>query len=142
MNDSYDEEDDGYDDDQYDYDNQNIWYFKFDISQNPSFSKYINDIVNNIINPLDESIMDQIDKAWGINTKNEVVFPVNSWNSNAGKNKPFQYLGSNYNKEPIWKSKYFVVNKINTEYKLHIQKHVVHFLKQPSYYKGLFDILN
>ena len=141
MNDPYDE-DDGYDDDQYNYDNQNIWYFKFDISQNPSFSKYINDIVNNIINPLDESIMDQIDKAWGINNKSESVFPVNSWNSNTGKTKPFQYLGSNYNKEPIWKSKYFVVNKINTEYKLHIQKHVVYFLKQPNYYKGLFDILN
>jgi len=141
MNDPYDE-DDGYDDDQYNYDNQNIWYFKFDISQNPTFSKWINDIVNNIINPLDESIMDQIDKAWGINNKSELVFPVNSWNSNTGKAKPFQYLGSNYNKEPIWKSKYFVINKINSEYKLHIQTHAIHFVTQPSYYKGLFDILN
>ena len=141
MNDPYDDEDDGYDD-QYNYDDANQWYFKFDISQNPTFSKWINDIVNNIINPLDESIMDQIDKAWGINTKSEFVFPVNSWNSNTGKTKPFQYLGSNYNKEPIWKSKYFVINKINSEYKLHIQTHATHFVTQPSYYKGLFDILN
>jgi len=137
MNDPYDE-DDGYDDDQYNYDNQNIWYFKFDVSQNPLFSKWINDIVNNIINPLDEPIIDQIDKA----CKSEFVFPVNSWNSNTGKTKPFQYLGSNYNKEPIWKSKYFVINKINSEYKLHIQTHAIHFVTQPSYYKGLFDILN
>jgi hypothetical protein len=111
MNDPYDDEDDGYDD-QYNYDDANQWYFKFDISQNPIFSKWINDIVNNIINHLDESIMDQIDKAWGINNKSEFVFPVNSWNSNTGKTKPFQYLGSNYNKEPIWKSKYFVKIKI------------------------------
>ena len=51
MNDPYDE-DDGYDD-EYNYDDANQWYFKFDISQNPTFSKWINDIVNNIINPLD-----------------------------------------------------------------------------------------
>ena len=141
MNDPYDE-DDGYDDDQYNYDNQNKWYFKFDVSQNPLFSKWINDIVNNIINPLDNSIMDSIDKAWGIDNKSANVFPVNSWNPNTGgKNLP-QYLGSNYAKEPIWKTKYWVIDKVNQEYKLHLQAHAGYFVQQPKYYKGMFDILN
>lgn len=141
MNDPYDE-DDGYDDDQYNYDNQNIWYFKFDISQNPSFSKYINDIVNNIINPLDESIMDQIDKAFGIDNKSEFVFPVNSWSPSTGGQDKLQYLGSNYANEPIWKTKYWVADPINSAYKAHLQSNAVYFIHQPKYYKGLFDILN
>lgn len=140
MNEPYDE-DDGYDDDHYDYDN-NTWYFKFDVSQNPSFSKWIHDIVNNIINPLDNSIMDNLDKAWGLENKNAYVFPVNSWNPNTANDKKFQYLGSNYAGEPIWKSKYWVINPINQEYKSHLQSHAAHFINQPKYYKGLFDILN
>jgi hypothetical protein len=141
MHDPYDNEDDEYDD-QYDYDDVTKWYFKFDISQNPAFSKWINDIVNNIINPLDNSIMDQTDKAWGLDNKNAFVFPVNSWNpSTSGKNLP-QYLGSNYYKEPIWKSKYWISNPINQEYKKHLQSHAAYFIKQPKYYNGLFDILN
>ena len=142
MHDPYDDEDEDYDDDQYDYDNQNMWYFKFDVSQNPSFSKWINDIVNNLINPLEDSMMDQLDKIWGIEKKKPFVFPVNSWNPNtAGKNTP-QYLGSNYYKEPIWKSKYWISNPINQEYKKHLQSNAAHFLQQPKYYKGLFEILN
>lgn len=140
MHEPYDE-DDGYDDDHYDYDN-NTWYFKFDVSQNPSFSKWIHDIVNNIINPLDNSIMDSLDKSWGLENKNAYVFPVNSWNPNTANDKKFQYLGSNYAGEPIWKSKYWVINPINQEYKSHLQSHAAHFINQPKYYKGLFDILN
>jgi hypothetical protein len=146
MHDPYDDEDDGYDDDYYDHDYNDQYdpykfYFKFDVSQNPTFSKWINDIVNNLINPLEDSIMDQVDKAWGVD-KNVFVFPVNSWNPNTGgKNLP-QYLGSNYNKEPIWKNKYFINNNINNQYKQHLQSNAAHFVKQPNYYKGLFDILN
>jgi hypothetical protein len=141
MQDPYEDEDDDYDD-QHDYDHKYQWYFKFDVSQNPLFSKWISDIVNNIINPLDDSIMDQIDKAWGIDNKNAYVFPVNSWNPSAGgKNLP-QYLGSNYAKEPIWKTKYWIIDKVNQEYKLHLQAYAAYFIQQPKYYKGMFDILN
>ena len=133
MHEPYDDEDDGYDD-HYDYDDKNQWYFKFDISQNPAFSKLINDIINNIINPLDDSMMNQIDKAY--------VFPVNSWNPNTANDKKFQYLGSNYAGEPVWKSKYWISNPINQQYKLHLQSHAGYFINQPNYYKGLFDILN
>ena len=135
------DDDDGYDDDHYDYDN-NTWYFKFDVSQNPSFSKWIHDIVNNLINPLESSMMDNLDKIWGLENKNAYVFPVNSWNPNTANDKKFQYLGSNYAGEPIWKSKYWVINPINQEYKFHLQTHAAHFINQPKYYKGLFDILN
>jgi hypothetical protein len=68
-------------------------------------------------------------------------FPVNSWNPNAGGNS-LQYLGSNYQGSPIWKKQYFAFDPINTEYKMHIQAHAAHFINQPIYYKGLFDILN
>ena len=70
------------------------------------------------------------------------VFPVNSWNPNAGGKDTLQYLGSNYANEPIWKTKYWVIDPINAHYKSHIQSHAVHFISQPKYYKGLFDILN
>lgn len=140
MNEPYDE-DDGYNDDHYDYDDQNMWYFKFDISQNPSFSKWINDIVNNIIDPLEDSINDKVYQAWGFDKNKTYVFPVNSWNPNTVNNK-FQYLGSNYNQEPIWKTKYWVNNSLNQEYKSHLQAHANHFIQQPNYYNGLFDNLN
>ena len=133
-------EEDEYDDDYYDYD-KNQWYYKFDVSQNPIFSKWVNDIVNNIINPLDDSIMSQLDKLFGIDPKKTYVFPVNSWNPNTVNNK-FQYLGSNYHKEPIWKSKYWIHNEINNQYIKHIQSNAKHFIQQPSYYRSLFDILN
>ena len=70
------------------------------------------------------------------------VFPVNSWNPNTDKGNSFQYLGSNYAGSPIWKKKYFVYDPINQQYKLHIQAHAKHFVLQPDYYNGLFEILN
>ena len=132
MHDPYDDEDDGYDDDHYDKDYNDQYdpykfYFKFDLNKTPLsdwITKMINDIVNKEID---------FDKM--------IVFPVNSWTPNTANNK-FQYLGSNYQKEPIWKTKYFVCDIINTMYKKHLQENAIHFVKQPSYYKGLFDILN
>jgi hypothetical protein len=132
MHDPYDDEDDGYDDDYYDKDYNDQYdpykfYFQFDMSNTPLsdwITKMINDIVNKEID---------FDKT--------IVFPVNSWNPNTANNK-FQYLGSNYYKEPIWKSKYWIKNIINTMYTQHIQANAQYFIQQPSYYEGLFDILN
>ena len=138
MNDPYND-DDGYDDDQYDHDynseDKYKWYFKFDVGHNSPLSSWINDIINNIINPSDISI----NQTPGFPIQK---FPVNSWNPNtAGKNMP-QYLGSNYYKEPVWKSKYFAHNPFDIEYKSHLQSNAAYFLQQPKYYKGLFEILN
>ena len=56
--------------------------------------------------------------------------------------KYFAYLGSNHYEEAVWKRKYFVIDEIDQQWKKHIQEHAVHFVKNPSYYKGLHDILN
>lgn len=143
MHDPYDDEDDGYDDDYYDYPNLSNnpyqWYFKFDVSQDTPLSSWINDMIDNIINPNDKSFDYQINNIPGFPTKK---FPVSSWNPNTGKGKTFQYLGSNYHGEPVWKNKYWIIDPLNQEYVLHLQNYAAHFIAQPSYYKGMFDILN
>jgi hypothetical protein len=129
MNEPYDE-DDEYDDDQYNYDYNDPYkfYFKFDIDQ-----------INNLFKDIDlyYSLSDVAIPGFPF-----VSFPVNSWNSNTEKGNSFQYLGSNYQGSPIWKKKYFVSDPINNEYRLHLQAHAKHFVEQPVYYQGLFDILN
>lgn len=149
MHDPYDDEDDGYSDDDYDQDypkdNPYQWYYKFDIGPDTPISKWISDIVNNIVDPLDKSIWDKINNEWGIkDTKNfkSQKFPVNSWNPGTVKGYSFQYLGSNYQGSPIWKKQYFAVDKISIEYIMHLQSHAKHFLNQPVYYEGMFEILN
>lgn len=146
MHESYDDHDEEYEDDYYNNDyppsNPYQWYYKFDIGPNTPISSWLNDMINKWIghNPFDNS-----NDSWKIvnipgfyNKK----FPVSSWNPYTGKDNSFQYLGSNYQGSPIWKKQYFAVDKINTEYKLHLQSHAGHFVKQPIYYKGIFDILN
>jgi hypothetical protein len=134
MHEPYDDEDDEYDDDYYNYDYGDQYdpykfYFKFDVNQNSSLSEWISKMIDNVFGKDFD-----IDKM--------IVFPVNSWNPNTEKNKSFQYLGSNYHKEPIWKSKYWVIDNIYHQYKAHIQSHAKHFILQPNHYRGLFDILN
>ncbi len=141
MHDQYDDMDEDYDDDQYDYDHPSLnpyhYYFKFDVSADSPLSKWLTDMFNDI----DWS---QIPSIPINNIPGFPVFsvPVNSWNPNTGGKDKLQYLGSNYANEPIWKTKYWVVDPINIEYKFHIQSHAAHFINQPKYYKGLFDILN
>lgn len=128
MNEPYD--DDEYGDEYYDYDDKYDpykFYFKFDIDQNSSLSNWIIDMFSNIFNAP---------------TLSDVPFPVNSWNPNTEKGNTFQYLGSNYQGSPIWKKQYFIKDSINIEYKKHIASHAQHFIKQPVYYNGMFDILN
>lgn len=137
MHEPYDDED-GYYDDQYDYDNPESlnpykFYFKFDVDNTP-----LSDWIKNMID-------DMMKDPFGTNSIEGFpykMFPVNSWNPDTAKNKGFQYLGSNYQGSAIWKKQYFAIDKINIEYKLHLQSHASHFINQPNYYNGLFDILN
>lgn len=136
MYEPYDE-DDEYDDDQYNYDYNDQYdpykfYFKFDVGPNSSLSDWLSNLLNDISTY-------NIQNVPGFPV---VSFPVNSWNSNTEKSNSFQYLGSNYYSEPVWKKKYFVKEALNTEYKNHLKSHAAHFIKQPAYYKGMFDILN
>lgn len=122
------QEDDNYDDD-HDYDD-NIQdkykhYFKFDPEAWDTWGKWLYSALNDII------------------SSNKSNFPVKDNLPDIGKyDKYYLYLGSNLYKEPVWKAKYFVSDKYQILWLNHIQNHVVYFLKQPSYYKGLFDILN
>ena len=56
--------------------------------------------------------------------------------------KYFAYLGNNKYDEPLWKTKYFINDKLDQDYKNHIASHAAYFLQQPSYYRGMFDNLN
>lgn len=124
MHESYDE--DNYDDSQ-DYDkNQLDWnkfYFKFDVTHSP----------------LSDWVKKTVDKLLG---DQFVSFPVNDWLSNTGGGNSLLYLGNNHYNEPIYKTKYFIEDKLLNTYTNHLQQYAVYFIKQPAYYKGLYDILN
>jgi hypothetical protein len=66
----------------------------------------------------------------------------NLQNKGSLSDKCFVYLGNNNYDEAIWKIKYFINDKIDQQYKKHIQSHASYFVQQPEYYKGLYDNLN
>jgi hypothetical protein len=71
-----------------------------------------------------------------------IALPVNGYFSNTAGDKTSLYLGNNHYNEGIWKIKYFVYNKLQKEYELHLQAHAKHVVSQPRYYECLFEILN
>lgn len=150
MHESYEDDyyDDNYDDSQ-DYDqSQSDWnkfYFKFDVSSNP-FSDWVKKMMNELMkkSPSSKKInWEDIGKIKDISDGAGVWLSVNNWlqNTDSGLNS-LLYLGVNYQGQPIWKNKHFVIEKTQTDYINHLSSNAVHFVKQPSYYKGLFDILN
>ena len=138
MNNPYYDNDDGYDDEYYDHDNNQDkfkWYFKFDVDQSKSLSEWV-------VNQLNDFLKNDkwtIDNSTGFPT---IQFPVSNWHPGTGNDIKLQYLGSNYQGVEIWKTKCFISNTIDNQYRKHIAAHVKHFVSQPHYYKGLFDILN
>ena len=139
MHEDYDNDDYDYDDSQDDLENKYKHYFKFDPTAWDAWGKWLQKALDDIV--------ESSPNVWYIGPKSiegfpHKSFPVNSYFSNTGKDKTFQYLGNNYQGSPIWKKKYFVHDPINTIYKKHIESNAIHFLNQPHYYKGLFDILN
>lgn len=129
-------ENDNYDDDdsQDNLESQHKHYFKFDPEAWDAWGKWLYDALNEAV-----EISPNVWYAYGFPSKS---IPVNSYISNTDKGNTFQYLGVNYDGVNVWKSKYFVYDKIFHEYIKHIQGHSVYFIKQPHYYKGLFEILN
>lgn len=93
----------------------------------------IEDVVNNLSNYNTPLLPDGF---------SPVSLPVNSWLSSIAEDKTSLYLGNNYCNEGVWKNKHFVHNKLNIEYRLHLQSHIKHFLSQPNYYRCMFEILN
>lgn len=140
------QDDDNYDDD-HDYDDSQDnfesqykkFYFKFDPMAWDAWGKWLQDALDDIV--------ESSPNLWYTFPKNVEGFPkkslpVNSYFSNTGKGKSFQYLGKNYDGAAIWKKKYFVNDKIQSTYIDHLSSNAIYFIQQPHYYKGLFDILN
>jgi hypothetical protein len=135
MHQDDDNYDDDYDDSQEYPEGQYKNYFKFDPAAWDAWGKMLYDALSDMV--------EYPSNVWYIGPGfDKKSFPVNSYFSNTGKNKPFQYLGNNYQGVPIWKKKYFMLDPIDTEYRKHIEANPVHFLQQPHYYRGMFDILN
>lgn len=128
----YEDQDDY--DDHGSLDNKYKHYFKFDPEAWDAWGKWLYDALNEVV-----EISPNVWYAYGFSPKS---IPVSSYLSNTEKGNSFQYLGNNYQKMPIWKKKYFVLDPLNTQYIKHLQSHANHFLNQPHYYKGLYEILN
>ena len=122
------------------------FYFQID-------TEWIKKYMNSLINKIDPTInKDVLDKALNNLYDNDIpllsqgfspiVLPVNSWISSIVEDKTSLCLGNNCYNEGIWKMKYFVYNKLQKEYELHLQSYARHFISQPNHYRGLYDILN
>jgi hypothetical protein len=137
MHEEYDNYDD-YDDNEDYPENKYKHYFKFDPQAWDAWGKWLYDAMNDIVesSPNVWYTMPNI-QGWP-----KISFPVNSYFSDTGKGNSFQYLGSNYYSEPVFKNNHFVSDKLKQEYTLHLRANAAHFLKMPNYYKSLFDIMN
>jgi len=109
-------------------------YFKFDPDAWDAWGKALYDALDDLV--------DKSSNVWYVYGWDPKKFPVNSYFSSTGKEKSFQYLGNNYDGVQIWKKKYFVCDPIQHMYIDHLSSHAQYFVKQPHYYKGMFDILN
>ena len=134
------QEDDNYEDDYDDSSQDNLEsqhknYFKFDPDAWDAWGKFLSDALNDIV--------EYPSNVWYIGPGfDKGSLPVNDYFSKSGNFKNSLFLGNNHYKEPVYKTKYFVHNKLDTEYRNHLVSNAVHFLQQPTYYEGLFDILN
>ena len=135
MHEEYDNYgDDDYGDSHDDLENEYKHYFKFDPEAWDAWGKMLYDALDGLV--------ENSPNVWYIGNLPKESFPVSSYFSNTGKDKTFQYLGSNYQNSQVWKKKYFICDPLQHQYINHIQSHAIHFINQPHYYKGLFDILN
>lgn len=136
-----DPEHENYDDDEYKYYPQYNDYGypmnskKFDIDW-AAWELWLSDALKEIVqeNP----------STWSFGYKSNASKKINCNNTKKDSlgDKHFIYLGSNGHDEAIWKKKFFVLNKLEQDYKNHISSNAAHFLRQPNYYKSMFDILN
>jgi hypothetical protein len=109
------------------------FYFQFD-------TEWITKYIDEIVKKLSESGFEyKITNIEGFPYKS---LPVNSYFSNTAEDSSSLYLGNNYWNEGVWKKKHFIQNKLQNEYVNHLQSNAGYFLRQPQYYKGLYEILN
>jgi len=136
MHEDYDDDnyDEYYDSSHDDLESKYKHYFKFDPEAWDAWGKWLYGALNEVV--------EFSPNVWYIGGFPKEKFPVNSYFSNTGKDNTFQYLGNDYQNQPIWKKKYFVKDEINKIYTNHVRSHAAYFVKQPNHYRGIFDILN
>jgi hypothetical protein len=135
MHEDYEDDNyDDYEDSQDNYGSQHKNYFKFDPKAWDVWGKWLQDAINDIV--------ESSPNVWYVHGFPFKSIPVNDYFSKSGNFKNSLYLGNNHYKEPIYKTKYFIHNKLDSDYKNHLRSNAVHFLQQPNYYDGMFDILN
>jgi len=123
------------------------FYFQIDTEW---VKKYMDSLINKIEYKWisKEAIEDALKNLSNYNTPllpdgfSPIALPVNDYFSNTAGDKTSLYLGNNQYNEGIWKIKYFVYNKLQKEYELHLQSHAAHIVRQPQYYQSLHEILN
>jgi len=129
-----DPEHNDYDDDEYNfYPQYNDYGYPKEFTVNwAAWEEWLSDAIKDIVN--------EKDNVW--------VFGSNQNKKEVKKQKKqlsdkyFMFLGSNLYDEAVWKKKYFISSKIEMQYKQHISSHPGHILRQPNYYRSMFDILN
>ena len=108
-----------YDDDYYNYypeTNQEPIEFKFDWE---TWELWLEDAIKDIIQEQD-----------------------NVWVIGANTDQPDTETTETSTNQPLWKKEYFIDNKLGQRYLNYLQSHSKYILKEPRYYKGLFDNLN
>ena len=129
-----------YDDDDYNFyphqdnqDNNNI-PFSFDWN---TWEMWLSDVLKEIIQQ--ENIEGN---TWTFTFPNYSSQKKNKKKQNPELNNNILYFGKNQYDEAIWKTKYFICNYFDIQYKNHFMAHAAHIIKQPNYYRSMFDILN
>jgi len=117
MNENQNEDDEG----------QHKFYFKFDVD---AFSDLFKDY------SLDDLFEQSIKKI------ESYMFQAYSEPTPLVDINTFILLGKNSYNEEVYKNKFFAVDALHIEYLNHLRSHAAHFLQQPQYYRGMFEILN
>lgn len=135
-----DPEHEDYDDDEYNY------YPQYNEYGYPEYSKKFNidwAAWEKWLSKTIKEIVEEDENIWVFSSPYKKEKP--SYDQEKSKkidDKYFIYLGNNHYNEPIWKAKYFVLDKIAVQYKKHISYRPKYLLIQPNYYKSMFEILN
>jgi len=126
-----DPEHEDYDDDEYNY------YPEYNDYGYPKDFKIDWDAWDKWLSKAMKEIVKEDKNIWIFGNKKDNIFKISKF-----EDKYFMYLGKNKYDESVWKTKYFNINKLELQYKNHLASNASYFLRQPMYYRGMFDNLN
>lgn len=126
-----DPEHEDYDDDEYNY------YPEYNDYGYPKDFKIDWDAWDKWLSKAMKEILKEDKNIWVFGNKKDNISKINKFDD-----KYFMYLGKNKYDESVWKTKYFNINKLELQYKNHLASNASYFLRQPMYYRGMFDNLN